>query len=74
MLHCVFFLSVAAGTMLHRNLRIGGYNLPGVESSEVPLIGYRPLLPDGGTPSSQSGRSENLENSQVSLFFSTCSV
>ncbi|XP_023187157.1 ral guanine nucleotide dissociation stimulator-like 2 isoform X1 [Xiphophorus maculatus] len=51
--------------MLHRNLRIGGYNLPGVESSEVPLIGYRPLSPDGGTPSSQSGRSENLENSQA---------
>ncbi|XP_054903213.1 ral guanine nucleotide dissociation stimulator-like 2 isoform X1 [Poeciliopsis prolifica] len=51
--------------MLHRNLRTGGYNLPGVESSEVPLIGYRPLSPDGGTPSSQSGRSENLENSQA---------
>ncbi|XP_043973044.1 ral guanine nucleotide dissociation stimulator-like 2 [Gambusia affinis] len=51
--------------MLHRNLRIGGYNVPGVESSEVPLIGYRPLSPDGGTPSSQSGRSENLENSQA---------
>ncbi|XP_007572947.1 ral guanine nucleotide dissociation stimulator-like 2 isoform X1 [Poecilia formosa] len=51
--------------MLHRNLRTGGYNLPGVESGEVPLIGYRPLSPDGGTPSSQSGRSENLENSQA---------
>ncbi|XP_008429005.1 ral guanine nucleotide dissociation stimulator-like 2 [Poecilia reticulata] len=51
--------------MLHRNLRTGGYNLPGVESSEVPLIGYRPLSPDGGTPSSQPGRSENLENSQA---------
>lgn len=37
--------------MLHRNLRTGGYDLPGVESSDVPLIGYRPLSPDGGTPS-----------------------
>ncbi|KAM4736106.1 ral guanine nucleotide dissociation stimulator-like 2 isoform 1-T1 [Anableps anableps] len=51
--------------MLHRNLRTGGCNLPGVESSDVPLIGYRPLSPDGGTPSSQSGRSENVENSQA---------
>ncbi|MED6237698.1 hypothetical protein ATANTOWER_032624 [Ataeniobius toweri] len=50
-----FFLSVATGTMLHRNLRTGGYDPPGVELSNVPLIGYRPLSPDGGTPSSQSG-------------------
>ncbi|KAM4568630.1 ral guanine nucleotide dissociation stimulator-like 2 isoform 1-T1 [Fundulus diaphanus] len=49
--------------MLHRNLRTGGYDLPGVESSDVPLIGYRPLSPDGGTPSSQAGPSECLENS-----------
>ncbi|XP_022055293.1 ral guanine nucleotide dissociation stimulator-like 2 [Acanthochromis polyacanthus] len=42
--------------MLPRNLRTGGYDLPGVESSEVPLIGYRPLPPDSGTQSNQSGR------------------
>ncbi|MEQ2297932.1 hypothetical protein AMECASPLE_039798 [Ameca splendens] len=50
-----FFLSVATDTMLHCNLRTGGYDPPGVELSNVPLIGYRPLSPDGGTPSSQSG-------------------
>ncbi|MED6243004.1 hypothetical protein ATANTOWER_013275 [Ataeniobius toweri] len=49
-----FFLSMATGTMLHCNLRTGGYDLPGVELSNVPLIGYRPLSPDGGTSSSQS--------------------
>lgn len=67
----VFFLSVAAGTMLPRNMRTGGYDLPGVESSQVPLIGYRPLPPDGGAPSVQSGRgsgSDELETSQVSVF------
>ncbi|XP_037532008.1 ral guanine nucleotide dissociation stimulator-like 2 [Nematolebias whitei] len=41
--------------MLHRNLRTGGYDLPGVESSDIPLIGYRPLSPDRGAPISQSG-------------------
>ncbi|MED6243812.1 hypothetical protein ATANTOWER_027395 [Ataeniobius toweri] len=50
-----FFLSVATGTMLHRNLQTGGYDPPRVELSNVPLIGYRPLSPDGGTSSSQSG-------------------
>ncbi|MEQ2299726.1 hypothetical protein AMECASPLE_018086 [Ameca splendens] len=50
-----FFLSVATSTMLHRNLRTGGYDPPQVELSNVPLIGYQPLSPDGGTPSSQSG-------------------
>ncbi|CAK6958979.1 ral guanine nucleotide dissociation stimulator-like 2 isoform X1 [Scomber scombrus] len=53
--------------MLPRNMRTGGYDLPGVESSNVPLIGYRPLSPDGGTPSHQSGRrssSGDLETSQ----------
>ena len=66
-------LSVAAGTMLPRNLRTGGYDLPGVESSDVPLIGYRPLLSDSGTPSNQSRRgsgSDELETSQVSVFLS----
>ncbi|KAM3614537.1 uncharacterized protein V6R79_015823 [Siganus canaliculatus] len=54
--------------MLPRHLRTGGYDLPGVESSNVPLIGYRPLPPDSGTPSSQSGRSsgsDELETSQA---------
>ncbi|XP_040899867.1 ral guanine nucleotide dissociation stimulator-like 2 isoform X2 [Toxotes jaculatrix] len=54
--------------MLPRNLRTGGYDLPGVESSDVPLIGYRPLSPDSGTPSHQSGResgSDDLETSQA---------
>lgn len=67
----LFFLSVAPGTMLPRNLRTGGYDLPGVESNEVPLIGYRPLTPDSGTPSNQSGRgssSDVLETSQVCVF------
>lgn len=67
----MFFLSAAAGTMLPRNMRTGGYDLPGVESSDVPLIGYRPLSPDGGTPSNQSGsggHSDELETSQVSVF------
>ncbi|XP_042279202.1 ral guanine nucleotide dissociation stimulator-like 2 isoform X1 [Thunnus albacares] len=54
--------------MLPRNMRTGGCDLPGVESSNVPLIGYRPLSPDSGTPSHQSGRrssSGELETSQV---------
>ncbi|MEQ2186570.1 hypothetical protein GOODEAATRI_029932 [Goodea atripinnis] len=50
-----FFPSVATGIMRHRNLRTGGYDPPGVELSNVPLIGYRPLSSDGGTQSSQSG-------------------
>lgn len=54
--------------MLPRHLRTGGYDLPGVESDEVPLIGYRPLTPDNGTLSNQSGRESGgdlLETSQV---------
>ncbi|XP_018555411.1 ral guanine nucleotide dissociation stimulator-like 2 isoform X1 [Lates calcarifer] len=54
--------------MLPRNMRTGGCDLPGVESSNVPLIGYRPLPPDSGTPSHQSGRgsgSDELETSQA---------
>lgn len=51
-------------------MRTGGCDLPGVESSDVPLIGYRPLPPDSGTPSSQSGKgrgsgSDELETSQA---------
>ncbi|XP_026172477.1 ral guanine nucleotide dissociation stimulator-like 2 isoform X2 [Mastacembelus armatus] len=54
--------------MLPRNLRTGGCDLPGVESSSVPLIGYRLLPPDSNTPSNQSGRasvSNELETSQA---------
>ncbi|KAM8735835.1 ral guanine nucleotide dissociation stimulator-like 2 isoform 1-T1 [Acanthopagrus schlegelii] len=54
--------------MLPRNMRTGGCDLPGVESNEVPLIGYRPLSPDSGTPSSQSRRgsgSDELDASQA---------
>lgn len=52
--------------MLPRNLRTGGYDLPGVESNTVPLIGYRPLPPD--SPSNQSGRNEHeSESSQTDL-------
>ncbi|XP_068426875.1 ral guanine nucleotide dissociation stimulator-like 2 isoform X2 [Clinocottus analis] len=56
--------------MLPRNMhmRAGGYDLPGVESSAVPLIGYRPLQPD--TPSDQSRRGSGggeLETSQSTV-------
>ncbi|XP_076593491.1 ral guanine nucleotide dissociation stimulator-like 2 isoform X1 [Chaetodon auriga] len=52
--------------MLPRNMRTGGYDLPGVESSEVPLIGYRPLPPDSGTPSNQSGRGRGRDEVETS--------
>ncbi|XP_059194991.1 ral guanine nucleotide dissociation stimulator-like 2 isoform X2 [Centropristis striata] len=54
--------------MLPRSMRTGGYDLPGVESSAVPLIGYRPLSPDRVAQSSQSRRgsgSDELETSQA---------
>ncbi|XP_076006538.1 ral guanine nucleotide dissociation stimulator-like 2 isoform X2 [Genypterus blacodes] len=56
--------------MLPRNMRAGGYDLPGVESSAVPLIGYRLLPPDNGTPNKQSGResgSDDLDSSQSTV-------
>nr|XP_015805243.2 ral guanine nucleotide dissociation stimulator-like 2 isoform X1 [Nothobranchius furzeri] len=52
--------------MLHRHLRTGGFDLPGVDSTDVPLIGYRPLSPDRGAPSSQSDRSEEDDYSDPS--------
>ncbi|KAK5922069.1 hypothetical protein CgunFtcFv8_019369 [Champsocephalus gunnari] len=52
--------------MLPRNLRTGGYDLPGVESSDVPLIGYRPLLSDSGTPSNQSRRGSGIDELETS--------
>lgn len=56
--------------MLPRSMRTGGYDLPGAESSAVPLIGYRPLQPDGGMPSSRPGSlSDESETSHVSVFF-----
>ncbi|XP_034030165.1 ral guanine nucleotide dissociation stimulator-like 2 [Thalassophryne amazonica] len=61
-------LNVAACTMIHRNMRAGGYDLPGVESSDIPLIGYRPLTPDSVTLSNQSERSsgsDELNSSQA---------
>lgn len=62
--------SSAAGAMLHRNLRTGGYDLPGVESGDIPLIGYRPLSPDRGAPIGQSGgRGEDVDPSQVGVFY-----
>lgn len=66
------FLSAAASTMLPRSMR-AGYDLPGVEVSAVPLIGYRSLQPDSGTPGDQSRRGsgcDELETSQVSVFLS----
>lgn len=65
-------LSAAAGTMLPRNIRTGGYNLPGVESDNVPLIGFRPLSPDRGTISGHSGRraaDAEVQSSQVNGFY-----
>ncbi|XP_045082118.1 ral guanine nucleotide dissociation stimulator-like 2 isoform X3 [Coregonus clupeaformis] len=54
--------------MIPRNMRTGGMDLPGVESRDVPLIGYRPLAPDDIPLSSQSGQvtdSTGLDSSEV---------
>lgn len=50
---CVCFCDTANSTMLHRNMRTAGVELPEVGSKEVPLIGYRPLPPDAGGPAGQ---------------------
>lgn len=52
---CVFS-GVAVGTMLSRGARTGGYDLPGAESTAVPLIGYRPLSHDSSSPGDPLGR------------------
>ncbi|CAB1333390.1 unnamed protein product [Coregonus sp. 'balchen'] len=55
--------------MIPRNMRTGGMDLPGVESRDVPLIGYRPLAPDDIPLSSQSGQvtdSTGLDSSESS--------
>ncbi|TNN02157.1 hypothetical protein fugu_009644 [Takifugu bimaculatus] len=44
------------GTMLSRGARTGGYDLPGAESTAVPLIGYRPLSHDSSSPGDPLGR------------------
>ncbi|XP_029481548.2 ral guanine nucleotide dissociation stimulator-like 1 isoform X5 [Oncorhynchus nerka] len=48
--------SSSVGAMIPRSMRTGGMALPGVESRDVPLIGYRPLAPDDVPLSSQSGQ------------------
>ncbi|CAL8358829.1 unnamed protein product [Arctogadus glacialis] len=56
--------------MLPRSMRTGAFDLPGVESTDVPLIGYRPLSPDNGTPGNQSGRgnaNNDLDSSQSTV-------
>ncbi|XP_014056214.1 ral guanine nucleotide dissociation stimulator-like 2 isoform X1 [Salmo salar] len=53
--------------MIPRSMRTGGMDLPGVESRDVPLIGYRPLAPDDVRLSSQSGQvteSAGLDSSE----------
>lgn len=52
---CVFSI-VTVGTMLSRGARTGGYDLPGAESTAVPLIGYRPLSHDSSSPGDPLGR------------------
>ncbi|XP_024241658.1 ral guanine nucleotide dissociation stimulator-like 2 isoform X1 [Oncorhynchus tshawytscha] len=53
--------------MIPRSMRTGGMDLPGVESRDVPLIGYRPLASDDVRLSSQSGQvteSTGLDSSE----------
>lgn len=67
-----YFVSLAVGTMIPRSMRTGGMDLPGVESRDVPLIGYRPLAPDDVPLSSQSGQvtdSTGLDSSEVGSDF-----
>lgn len=54
--------------MLSRGVRAGGYDLPGAESTAVPLIGYRPLSHDSSSLSDQPGRdgTNKVKPAQVS--------
>ncbi|XP_062421535.1 LOW QUALITY PROTEIN: ral guanine nucleotide dissociation stimulator-like 2 [Pungitius pungitius] len=52
--------------MLPRNMRTGGCDLPGVESTDVPLIGYRPLQPDSEGNRSQSRRGSGVDEWEAS--------
>lgn len=68
----VYFVSLAVGAMIPRSMRTGGMALPGVESRDVPLIGYRPLAPDDVPLSSQSGQVTDctgLDSSEVGSDF-----
>ncbi|XP_064804470.1 ral guanine nucleotide dissociation stimulator-like 2 isoform X2 [Oncorhynchus masou masou] len=56
--------------MIPRSMRTGGMDLPGVESRDVPLIGYRPLASDDVRLSSQSGQvteSTGLDSSESTV-------
>lgn len=55
LLLCVFSC-VAVGAMLSRGTRTGCYDLPGAESTAVPLTGYRPLSCDNSSLTDQLGR------------------
>lgn len=64
---CVFSC-VSVGTMLSRGARTGGYDLPGAESTAVPLIGYRPLSHDSsslGDPLGRDSSSNKVKTAQV---------
>ncbi|KAF7692056.1 hypothetical protein HF521_011023 [Silurus meridionalis] len=50
----------AASTMLHRNMRTAGVELPEVGSKDVPLIGYRSLKPDAGDPPAQCPKQTDI--------------
>lgn len=55
--------------MLSRGLRTSGFDLPGAESTTVPLIGYRPLSLDDSSLADQLGRDRSnnkLRTAQVS--------
>lgn len=55
--------------MLSRGLRPSGYDLPGAESTAVPLIGYRPLSHDDSSLADPFGRDRSnnkLRTAQVS--------
>lgn len=69
------FSCLAVSAMLSRGLRTSGYDLPGAESTAVPLIGYRPLSHDNSSLADQLGRdsSDNkLKTAQVSQKSSCC--
>lgn len=63
------FSCPAVSTMLSRGPRTSGYDLPGAESTAVPLTGYRPLSHDSSSLADQLGRDSSnnkLKPAQVS--------
>lgn len=63
--------------MLSRGARPGGYDLPGAESTAVPLIGYRPLSHDSSSPSHPLERdsgNNKMKTAQVNHPVVTCPV